>query len=127
MSHGQGVPRISLTEEPEEQDEDDAVPASEEVKDDKGDSIWSDTPTFSDQLWRFPETCRMGAPITAMFKLKDDIEINRLNTLMARTIPEGAPDIAIIPGLPPQWSEEEGSFVELVKYRKVQYKRLIKK
>lgn len=135
VSPGSGVPRASAEEIADQggflgaiatAEPDEVVAEAQEDLDSSGDTVWSDTPTYADQWWRFPETCRPGPPITAVFKLKDQADVDRLNTLMAGVVPESAPSIVLVSGVPPQWAEDISSFVELVKYRKVQYKRLIK-
>ena len=128
VSPGTGVPKmtpLSVTGPPEEEEE--LVEAKPEEEKSGDDPVWSDKPTYADQLWRYPETCKFGPVITDVFILKKEEDRTRLNELMTRTIPEAAPDIVIHAPLPTQWSESEGSFVELVKYKKVHYKRLIKK
>lgn len=129
VSPGMGVPRapLSVTEvdAPEEDDTPEVAPPEEEKSGE--DPVWSDKPTYADQLWRHPETCKFGPVVTDVFVLKKEDDRVRLNELMTRAIPEAAPDIVITSPAPPQWSESEGSFVELVKYKKVHYKRLIKK
>jgi len=122
---GSGIPKRPADSSVEAEDAQEVVDVVEAPV--EGSSVWSDTPTFSDQLFKYPLYCRLGPVITKVFVLAVDTELNALNTLMTRTIPEAAPGIVVLPGGSLQWSEALGSYVELVKYREVSYKRLIKR
>lgn len=126
VSAGMGVPR-AVAEPVCDLADGELSDTPQAETDEQENPIWSDKPTYSDQWWRFPETCKTGPLTTAVFKLSSPTDLEKLNALMGRTVPESAPGIAVAPGGSVEWSEKEGTYVELVKYKKIQYKRLIKK
>jgi len=133
VSPGQGVPRYVGESEgeigvlaaalgPDAPPE----PAPEPYINEANSEEWCNTPTYADQWWRFPEQCRPGPIVTAVFRLNKQEDVDKLNALMSRAEPPSAPDIVVCPGGQTHWSETECTYVELVKYRKLLYKKLIK-
>ena len=126
---GQGVPRAEYPSPPDV-DPAEAVPVPETdldedaEKDEKGNVVWSNKPTFSDQLARFPLQCRHEGPTIETFDLSVPDDLKRLNALYARQLPITAPGVRLDPGLCDRQFTGKNWMV-LVGYYTMQYKRLL--
>lgn len=123
LSAGGGIPRLAedTVEDPSTPEEVEVI----EVTDDKGDPVWADTPTYADQWISHPHTCRPGRVQVAIFDLVDVAALDSYNALVAMAHPPEAPQIEILNDIvhPPT---ADGKMLALVRYRRIQYKRLIR-
>lgn len=93
-----------------------------EVKDDTGASIWSDTPTFDDQYARYRDTCRVVGPQMAVYNITDPTQLNQLNLMLGKQAPHDAPGIIL---LDKKENCHEGKWLVLLEYLRVEYKKLL--
>ena len=125
LSAGGGIARW-------EEDDAPVTPAAEKppvsvevVTDEAGDPVWSDVPTFARQWLEHPDTCRPGKLQVAVFDLVDKGELEAYNSLIAQAFPPEAPRIEVLNDMvhPPT---ADGKMLALVRYRRMQYKRIIR-
>ena len=126
---GQGVPRVAYpsTEDAEEPVVDTKAtedPDADADKDARGNVVWSNKPTFSDQFTRFPQQCRHEGPTVEIFDLSIAEDVERLNKLYARQLPMTAPGVRLDPALCDRQFTGKNWMV-LVGYYTMQYKRLL--
>lgn len=94
----------------------------DEVKDEAGASIWSDTPTFDDQYARYRDTCRVVGPQMAVYNITDPTQLNQLNLMLGKQSPHDAPGIIL---LDKKENCHEGKWLVLLEYLRVEYKKLL--
>lgn len=123
LSAGGGIPRTPDEQEPEDE-EVPTIPV-ETVTNERGDPVWSDTPTLADQWARHPETCQQQAIQVVLFNLEKALDLFNYNELLRDGYPAEAPRVLILQDLvyPPT---EDGKVLALVRYRRLRYKKLIK-
>jgi len=123
---GRGVRSGVGVDKEEEVKAEEAVPEQPEYQESVGrDGLqeWSDKPTYTDQYHKYPETCRKGPPMMAVFVITDAAGLKECNALLARSAPAQAPGI-VVDDLTKE--HHEGSWSVFMRYRKVSYKKLIK-
>lgn len=129
---GQGVARTQYPL-PSDPSEVKVTPAPEPEADDvaeehdaKGDPIWSPTPSFADQLARYPKTCKLTNLTIETFDCSKPAELEKLNALYARQLPKAAPSVVLEASLCDRKFNGR-TFIFLVGYYTVVYKRLLKR
>jgi hypothetical protein len=85
---------------------------------------WFSTPTYTDQLSKYPESCRLIGPKFEDFDLAKEGEKERLNTFMSDSLPRSSPAI-VVQGTDKQFCEKTGNWKFLVTYYTVEYLRLL--
>ncbi len=115
---GDGVPR-----RPKAEKEPEPAPEIKEEQNGKGQSIWSDTPTFIDQFMRYNETCRIMPLQVETFDLSDPKDKKKYNALLARNRYPGAPAIKVEDT---ERNFDAGKYHVFIAYCRIQYKKLLK-
>lgn len=99
----------------EEVDEEDAPAASEE------ESTWMSRPSVKDQIVRYPESIRRVDPETKILQMKDPAQLAEYNRIQKQSSDPISPSLAIMEC---DRQPFEGSWVTLITYCKVQYRKL---
>lgn len=115
---GEGIKREEAPPVPEVEEE----PEPEAELNEKGDPMWLETPSFSDQFRRYPKLCRVGPLQVDVFNIVIPEEKTRLNELYSKSVPMEAPGLIMSK---PETQAYRGGWSILVSYRKVLYKKLI--
>lgn len=90
-------------------------------------SDFQDTPSFPNQLTKYPETVRRGMQQLEVFDATNPDELVRYNRLLAKQIPHGAPGIEII-GKPKEYfSSHHCKLLLTIRYRALKYLRMTRK
>ena len=76
---------------------------------------YADHPSLPDQFDKFPDTVKIGYPQVGIFNLKESNQLDAYNTLLKRTHPESAPDIAIVE------NRVSDDFTVMVTFKKLTY------
>lgn len=88
------------------------------------DEQWHDTPTYSNQLAKWPEHCNLIGPKFKQFDLSTQEEA--LDEFMLQTLPEEAPSIWV-ESTDKQFGATSEGWKILVTYYKVKYRKLLDK
>lgn len=82
--------------------------------------VWMSMPGVRDQLQRYPDTVRLGAPVTAIFNLSENPQLVEWNALQSKTAGD-APTVAIISH---ESNFYNGAYWIHVTYKPIQYQKL---
>jgi len=85
------------------------------------DKRYTSKPIYSDQLIKHRDTCRFGGVETAVFDLPEQVE--EMNEFRQMEVPQEAPEIILVKEIGPQWSSEKNSYLVLLQYRRVYYRK----
>lgn len=115
------APDAPKPKETTEEEDESALQDYEPVCDSKGKSSWQASPSFDDQLKRYPDSCRFIGPKFDIFDLTKPEDMNRVNSIMARQQPDHAPGVLI---KSTKENFHEGKWLMLLQYFTVEYKKL---
>jgi len=125
LSSGRGTSRAT-EQEPDSVESDEDIPEYDEQEVDGDDEEWSDKPTYAQQLVEYPSTCKVCKPQIRIFDLLNKEELNRYNSTLAMSDPPEAPSAIIVEDKVHDPSAA-GKWLAMVRYRRVLYKKLIKR
>jgi hypothetical protein len=124
LTTGSSIPKELLAiASPDEEEV--QLPESAYEDPDLDEAEWSEKPTYAAQLSEHPDTCRILAQQVALFDLLKPEELKGYNHIQSLAEPQEAPTLIIIEDTVKD--PADGKWLALLRYRRLSYKKLIRK